>query len=147
MHANRKACAVEAAAKHNRDAHIFVLFTSPRIFQDTPIFTTLQSHPNVFLRNVNLWTLAKNTPAEQWLANGKLFGSRYLGAHTSDLVRLLILAKYGGKWLDLGMVSQKSLHRLPGNYAGALSDNIVGSGVLSVDHNYTGQALTGQLLR
>lgn len=147
FHVNRKACAVEAAARHNQDTHVFVLFTSPRTFYDKLAFATLQSIPNVFLRNVDLWSLAKGTPAEDWLAHGKLFWSRYLSVHTSDLVRLLVLLKYGGKWLDLDMVSQKSFHELPSNFVGALSDNIVGSGVLSVDHNGTGHALVERLLR
>lgn len=87
VHLNaRQACAVESAALHNPNSQIFVLFASPR-YKSTnktvgsktgpkALLEAILSYENVYLRNLNLWTYAANTPIYDWLKDGILFKSR-----------------------------------------------------------------------
>ena len=89
----------------NPDHNIYVLFTSDVGFRNTsklPIVDALLSYPNVHINHLNLTKYARNTPLEDWIKNDKLFRSHYVVIHTSDVLRLLSLYKYGGTYLDMG---------------------------------------------
>lgn len=134
----------------NPDWSIFVLFASPVGFTNTtrlPIIDALLSYPNIYLRNVNLWSYAKNTPIEDWIEDGKLFQSKYMNSHASDYLRYLSLWKWGGTYLDLDVVVKTSFNNLEPNYAGAESDNFVAAGVLNFDHNGVGRNIAEMCLR
>lgn len=135
----RQACAIESAAKLNPEWDVFLLFASPVGFindsqAQQPILSALQTYSNIHMRNVNLWTYAKDTPIGKWLLDGQLFQSKYLNSHTSDFLRYLSLYKWGGTYLDLDVVVQQSFDQIPSNYAGAESDKFVAAGVLNFDH-------------
>lgn len=150
---DRQSCAIESAARANPDWDIFVLFASPRgLWNDssipTPLFIEiLQTYPNVYLRNIDLWAFADETPAAGWLNNGELFKSRYLREHVSDLLRLLTLYKFGGTYLDLDTVMIKSLNDLSSNYAGAEDDINVCNAVLNFSNEGLGHFLLETALR
>lgn len=149
----RQSCAIESAAKSNPDWDVFVLFASPRgVYNDSSIpppilIERLQSYPNIHLRNVNLWTFVKDTPAEEWLNEGRLFRSRFLREHVSDFLRLLTLYQFGGTYLDLDTVVLKSLNPIPSNYAGAEDYASVGNTILNFAHDGFGHILAELYVR
>lgn len=91
----------------NPNWDVFILFASPvGLLNGTnstpPIVKALQSYPNIYFRNINLWTYSLNTPLEDWFLSDKLFMSQYLNSHVSDFLRYVTLYKFGGTYLDLG---------------------------------------------
>lgn len=162
---NRQACAVESAANLNAYWDVFVLFASPVGYasggsggsgsggggdQQQPsdaINAALQAYPNIHMRNVNLWTYANDTPIQQWLLSGRLFRSKYLNSHTSDLLRYVSLYKWGGTYLDLDVIVQQPLDTIAPNYAGAQEPNLIASGVLNFDHHGIGHDIAGMCLQ
>jgi lactosylceramide 4-alpha-galactosyltransferase len=81
------------------------LFTSQVGFRNTtklPIIDALLSYPNIHLNYLNITKYAENTPLEDWIQTDKLFRSKYVVSHTSDVVRFLSLFKFGGTHIDLG---------------------------------------------
>lgn len=103
----------------NRD--VYVLFVSPVGFvknePKSPIITALQAYSNIYLRNVNLYRISKNTPAELWIREDRIFTSNFFETHVSDYLRKIVLFKYGGIYLDSDFISVKSLNDLPSNFA------------------------------
>ena len=67
-----------------------------------PIIDALLSYPNVHLNYLNLTKYAENTPLEEWIKTDKLFRSKYVISHMSDVLRFLSMYKYGGTYLDMG---------------------------------------------
>lgn len=149
----RQACAIESAAKLNLDWDVFVLFASPRGFYNDstipihPIIRALRSYPNIYMRNIDLWTYSKNTPLDDWFRHDKIFHSQYLNSHVSDLLRYLSLYKFGGTYLDLDVVVQQNFNNIPSNYAGAESENFVAAGAINLDHNGIGHEIAELCVR
>lgn len=148
----RQACAIESAALLNPNLDVFVLFASPvGLINDTdktsPIIIALQSYPNIFFRNINLWTYSVDTPLEDWFLSDALFQSQYLNSHVSDYLRYLSLFKYGGTYLDLDVVVQKTFENISANYAGAESQNFVAAGVINFDHDGIGHEIADMCVR
>lgn len=94
---NRQACAIESTTKLNPDRDVFVLFASPVGFSNdysatiSPQIAALMSYPNIYMRNVDLWTFVRGTPFEHFFQSDKLFLSEHLVAHMADFLRLLSL--------------------------------------------------------
>ena len=119
-------CAIESAARHNPNRKIFVLFASPTDSKVSNV--ALKSYANVHFLNVNLDAFVEKTPAKKFYQSGELFTSKYLVEHMSDFLRLLVLYKYGGIYLDMDVVVQKNMDDLPANFLGkeAYEGNNVG---------------------
>lgn len=148
----RQACAIESAAKMNPEWDVFLLFASPVGFSNgtapiSPIINALKSYPNIHLRNVNLWTYARNTPLADWINAGDLFLSKYMNSHASDFLRYLSLYKFGGTYMDLDVVVKKNLDNIAPNYSGAESSEFVAAGVMSFDHDDFGHKIAELCLK
>lgn len=96
------------------------------------------SYQNVYMRNVNLSAYAFDTPFGNWLTNGDLFQSKYMISHTSDLLRYMSLYKFGGIYMDLDVVVQKSFENIEPNFTGAESSKEIAAGVMSFAHTGIG---------
>lgn len=148
----RQACAIESAAMLNPNWDVFVLFASPvGLSNETNpnpfILKALQSYPNIYFRNINLWTYSSNTPLEDWFLSDELFLSKYLNSHVSDFLRYVSLYKFGGTYLDLDVVVQKTLENITTNYAGAESENFVAAGVISFENDGIGHEIAEMCIR
>lgn len=148
----RQACAIESAAKLNPKWDVFVLFASPTgITNDSnfipPIVNALQSYSNIYFRNINLWTYSSNTPLANWFLSDKLFLSQYLNSHVSDFLRYVSLYKFGGTYLDLDVIVQKTFENIKSNYAGAESENFVAAGVINFQHDGIGHEIAEMCIR
>lgn len=134
---SRQACAVESAAKMNPHSNVYLLFPSPiseaKYLQEQ--VELLKSYDNVKLMYINTKTFFDGTPLEQWYKTGKIKSSYYPLSHMSDILRYVILWKYGGIYLDLDVVVLRSFETMT-NFAGAETVNAVAAGVLSFSHNH-----------
>lgn len=131
---------------------MFVLFAAPVGLPNNtnaipPILRALQTYPNIFMRNINLWTYAANTPIEEWFSTDELFTSQFLNSHVSDFLRYLSLYKFGGTYLDLDVVVQKTFENLTANYAGAESMIDVAAGVINFQHEGIGHEIADMCVR
>lgn len=99
------------------------------------------------MRNVHLWTYAAGTPLENWLQKGDLFRSHFMNSHASDFLRYLSMYKFGGIYMDLDVVVQKSFENVEPNFSGAESSEDVAAGVMSFDHNGIGHEVAALCVR
>lgn len=56
--------------------------------------------------------------AEDFYRSERLRSSMFPIEHTSDFLRLIVLHKYGGIYLDTDVIVQKSFDLLPANFMG-----------------------------
>ncbi|XP_037960942.1 lactosylceramide 4-alpha-galactosyltransferase [Teleopsis dalmanni] len=131
----RQACAIESAALHNPNLDVFVLFASPTYQTNQtlhhPVIKALLSYPNIFLRNLNMWTYAANTPIHEWFLDGELFKSKYVISHISDFLRFLTLYRWGGTYLDMDIIMLQTIEDIAPNFSGAESDRFIAAGVIN----------------
>lgn len=106
---SRQACAVESAARNNRNLNVFVLFFATGQFSETSqaFVDILQTYDNVYIRRVRLSRYVIDTPLENWfLINLGEFSENhdwlYKGFH--DYIRMLTLWKFGGVVLNLNSI-------------------------------------------
>ncbi|XP_050297520.1 lactosylceramide 4-alpha-galactosyltransferase-like isoform X2 [Anthonomus grandis grandis] len=139
----RQACAVESAANMNPATDVYLLITSPGVFKDENtesdrIIKALQKYSNIKLMYYNVERFVQGSPVEPLWKSGRVKASNYPLAHISDVLRLLVLWKYGGIYLDLDIVVIKNLDTLPTNFAGAETSDVLASGVMGYDAEGTG---------
>ncbi|XP_001654207.2 lactosylceramide 4-alpha-galactosyltransferase [Aedes aegypti] len=130
----RQSCAIESAARANSDWSVFVLFTSARMFsyQNSTNMVPLLFYSNIHFRRLNMETYAIGTPLEKFFRDNSLRNSLFIVEHTSDVLRLLTLYKYGGTYLDSDVVVMDSLNELPHNYLGSEGDGYIANGIINL---------------
>lgn len=147
----RQACAIESAAKWNQDRDVFVIFTANVGFPDgikSPIIRALEAYRNIHFRNVDLATYAADTPMDKWFQTQELFLSKYLVSHTSDFLRYTSMYKFGGIYLDLDVVVQKSFNMISSrNFAGAESQDDIAVGAIGFDSDGLGNQIAELCVR
>ncbi|XP_017052842.2 lactosylceramide 4-alpha-galactosyltransferase [Drosophila ficusphila] len=145
----RAACAIESAALHNPRLTVFVLFAGAthRLSSGDPLIKALNRYKNIRLRHINVQRYAAGTPIEKWLKTGKIFKSKYLFAHVSDLLRYITLYKYGGLYLDLDVVVQRNLEKMPPNFTGAESNISLACGVMKMSSTGLGHKIATLCLK
>ncbi|XP_043654133.1 lactosylceramide 4-alpha-galactosyltransferase [Drosophila teissieri] len=145
----RSACAIESAALHNPGLTVFVLFAGAthRPLSGDPLIKALHKYNNIRLRHLNLWRYAAGTPIAKWLKSGKLFKSKFLFPHVSDLLRYVTLYKYGGLYLDLDVVVQQNLEKMPPNFTGAESNTSLACGVMKMSSGGLGHKIATMCLK
>ncbi|KAG5674234.1 hypothetical protein PVAND_004214 [Polypedilum vanderplanki] len=109
----RQICSIESAAMSNPHMRIFVIIVSPfvitKAIKFTPQMNAILNYPNVYLKAMHLVQYTIDSPLENFIANGSIFKSRFIRAHTADALRLLLLWKFGGTYLDTDMIVRKNL--------------------------------------
>lgn len=74
------------------------------------------------------------TPLEQFMALDKLSKSSYPIEHTADILRILVLYKYGGVYLDLDVFSIFPLRLIDrNNFACLQLTNDLANGMIRLD--------------
>lgn len=134
----RQACAVESAAMTNPHLKIFLVYSSRdrlRNLKVTEEFKSILSYPNVHINYLNKVEFSEGTPMDEFMRSGKLEKSKFRVVHTSDAIRLLILWKYGGSYLDTDMIVQKKLDSVPSNFACLQSSDEINNAFLNFDQN------------
>ncbi|XP_011641827.1 lactosylceramide 4-alpha-galactosyltransferase-like [Pogonomyrmex barbatus] len=133
----RQACAVESAARNNRNLNVFLLFFATGQFskKSKKFVEILETYDNVYIRRVRLSTYIIDTPIEDWFsANIREFSKNHdwLYKDFHDYLRMLTLWKFGGVALNLDSVILASLDELT-TFAGVQDDRDMGIGVFGVD--------------
>ncbi|KAL6433872.1 hypothetical protein ACFW04_005831 [Cataglyphis niger] len=133
----RQACAIESAARSNRNLNVFVLFFATGQFSKTSqaFVNILQTYDNVYIRRVCLSRYVIDTPLENWfLINLREFSENsdwlYKGFH--DYIRMLTLWKFGGVVLNLNSIVLTSLDELT-SFVGVINNRDTDVGVFGVD--------------
>lgn len=94
---------------------------------------------NVNVNFLDLHEFAKDSPLESFIKSGRLQSSKFIVSHTSDALRLLVLWKYGGHYLDSDVIVKKRLNLLPLNSACDDTCDTVNGAVLNLDHKKVGR--------
>ncbi|XP_076267036.1 lactosylceramide 4-alpha-galactosyltransferase-like isoform X2 [Rhynchophorus ferrugineus] len=128
----RQACAVESAALLNPNRMIYFLYFSPdsQSTESSRILRMLQSYSNIKFLHVNMDKFVEGSPVDNFWKSRKIHTGKYPLSHSSDVIRYLLLWKYGGIYADLDVVVVKNLDTLPENFAGAEDQRNLNSGVM-----------------
>lgn len=132
----RQACAVESAALSNPDLKVFFLYASRERSLNLTITSEVDailSYPNVFINYLNMQELSIKSPMESFFRTQRLAKSAFKVEHTSDVLRLLLLWKYGGTYLDTDMIVMKKLDSVASNYACVQDIWYVNGAILNFD--------------
>ncbi|GBM24986.1 Lactosylceramide 4-alpha-galactosyltransferase [Araneus ventricosus] len=134
----RQACAVESAALHHPEWQVRVLFASSQPLNLTNSFMELFTlFGNVRFLRMELDFIMPGTPLWYWYQKGSWRSSPHKIVHLSDAIRLCLLWKYGGIYLDTDVIVLRSLSKLR-NAVSFDSGTNLGNSFLSFDR---GQSL------
>lgn len=126
-------------ARINPDCEIyFLLATNEKqvIMERSPLIDALLKYPNVHIKYVNLEEFSIGTPLQEFMALNMLGKSKYPIEHTSDILRILTLYKYGGAYLDLDVISMYPLRLIDRkNFVCLQAANDFANGMIRLDLN------------
>lgn len=108
----------------------------------------LLSYPNIHLRYFNPKELSKGTKLENFFERDAMANSSFPIEHMADIMRVLVLNKYGGQYLDLDIISLVpiSVINRP-NSACAENDNVIANGIMNLDiDEFGGRAISNKYL-
>lgn len=133
----RQACAIESAAKMNPHSNVYLIFPSPVLETKYPEehVEILKGYNNVKMMHISTKTFFDGTPLQSWFREGKHKTSKYPFTHISDILRYVLLWKYGGIYLDLDVIALRSFESMV-NFAGVESAEFVSSAIISFSHNH-----------
>lgn len=122
----------------NPELDIFLLFSyDVGFFNRTqiPVVDAISSYPNVRLNYLNVVEYAAGSPLEEWLKSGRIFTSKFVVTHLSDVLRILTLWKYTGTYLDLDVMLTMPISAIGTNFACTEKDSVINSAIVSLDGN------------
>uniref|UniRef100_A0A1B6M2G1 Alpha 1,4-glycosyltransferase domain-containing protein n=1 Tax=Graphocephala atropunctata TaxID=36148 RepID=A0A1B6M2G1_9HEMI len=134
----RQSCAVESTAVTNPDRTVFVFHSCPLeddFLHHSPQYVVrLFSYPNVHVVRLNNSLVFDGSPVQRLFEDRLLENSSFPVEHSSDIIRLVLLWRFGGTYCDLDVVTIRSLEGLRSNWAGAEDEESVATGVMNFDH-------------
>jgi len=106
----RQACAVESAVLQSGMQVILVVMASNLDLRDNTTCYLYMKSNKVKIFSLDIQTFVENSPLESFFNSTKnLAASHHKAVHTSDALRLLLIYKYGGLYLDLDYVVLRDL--------------------------------------
>lgn len=143
----RQACAVESAAKNNPNWSVILITLDTHIL-DAPTTNTsaLREYTNVKIVNTTLLDFVKDTIAYNWVESGALLLSKHPVVHYSDFLRLFVLYKYGGIYLDTDFITLKSLDPILPNFSVAETKYWVASAAMGFTTDGVIQQLVSEFM-
>lgn len=121
----------------NPNSMIFVLLLTKKDhthLDHTELVKSLLLYKNVQFKFVNLETLTQNTPAEKFYKSNHLAASIHLVEHTADFLRMLLLWKFGGTYLDHDVIVRKPITIT--NFACFQQPGVIVNGILNCDKQH-----------
>jgi hypothetical protein len=103
----RQACVIESAAKMNPNHKVYLLYSCPingKLADSSEHVRPIFAYPNVKLWRLNVTRQLSGTPLETWNFHAAMESSSWPREHSSDVLRLVALWKYGGTYLDLDVI-------------------------------------------
>ena len=115
----KEICSIESAAKNNPDKNVYVVMTSPVIeFRNhSATSSVMKKYPNLHFRHVDAHSFISDSILRDIWKEGLIQRSKFFVSHFSDVMRFLLLHKFGGTYLDMDQIVLKSLPDLP-NFLG-----------------------------
>lgn len=107
----------------------------------------LMNYPNIHFRNVQLKQLSYGTPLEDWIENSDIFKSDVIDVHISDIMRILLLYKYGGTYSDLDYMILKRLDDIGRNWIPYQSKGELANALFDCLHSGIGHIILHEALR
>ncbi|XP_026324757.1 alpha-1,4-N-acetylglucosaminyltransferase-like isoform X2 [Hyposmocoma kahamanoa] len=142
---SRQACAIESAAKVNRDWDINVFFVGPPspMFLNSFVYKVLSQTNNINFYRVIISKFKDDTPMRHLMPTDKKYNLRNI----AEMLRFLTLYKYGGVYLDLDLISVRSLGAFPPNWVAKLSSGTLAAGALGLAKDDVGRTISGQIIQ
>jgi lactosylceramide 4-alpha-galactosyltransferase len=110
----RQACSIESTCVNNPFMSVIVVFVAPktqlRLEEKSPLAAVMRRWPNVRLATLN-GTAAMSAAGLQNLY-AKIAAGKYPRQLLSDVLRVLLLSKFGGVYSDLDLVMLQSLRSM-----------------------------------
>lgn len=142
----RQACAIESAALQNPDRQIYVIFIAPVGFAKNetevpPVIKILQSYSNVNLRNLNISRFIDDPVVADWVFNDRrIFRGPFKPVQMSNLIRILLLYRYGGNYMDVDFVMQQPFESDESNFMAAEDGATIPNSVFRINPDDVGRA-------
>ena len=93
-------CCLESVARHHPNTTVYLVLTSPVVAPASPLLPLVAAYPSVRPTYLDLDTLLGSSPLAELWRSGGVHASSYPVSHLSDLVRFLLLHRFGGVYLD-----------------------------------------------
>lgn len=107
----------------------------------------IMSLPNVHFNSLDIKQFSTETPLQNFIESGRMLKSKFVVAHTSDVLRFLLLWRYGGTYLDTDMIVKKKLDSIPSNYACDDISNGLNGAILNIASTQEGRRLAEIFLK
>lgn len=101
----KQECAIESAARHNPSASIYVITVKANA-NNKQIY---QVHQNIHILKINITRLLHKTILHNWWYRSKYSQSDFKVVHLSDALRIFLLFKLGGIYMDLDTITIRNL--------------------------------------
>ena len=102
-------CSLESAALHNPNSTVHILLTNPVQDLKGSLLKLMKIYPNIVAQFVDLDTLVLSSPLAQLWQSGQVHASPHPVSHLSDLLRYLLLHRWGGVYLDTDVILLQEL--------------------------------------
>ena len=102
-------CSLESAALHNPNSSVHMLLTYPIQEAKGRLLQLMDIYPNIVAQFVDLDTLMLASPLADLWQSGQVHTSPHPVSHLSDLLRYLLLHRWGGVYLDTDVILLKTL--------------------------------------
>lgn len=102
--------------------------------ENSELLEVLSNYHNINFRFVNPKELSKGTFIEDFFTKDLLAQSQYHVANRANALRILLMSKYGGQYLDLDVISLVSVAAVNlTNFGCVQSKDVVNNAVLNFD--------------
>ncbi|XP_065295060.1 lactosylceramide 4-alpha-galactosyltransferase-like isoform X1 [Dermacentor albipictus] len=133
----REACSIESACRHNADYTVHLLSSGNISSSYCPYHRLLSKLPNFRSAGLNASRELAGTPlAKIHAKEGALNRSPHKVEHLSDFLRLVVLWKRGGVYLDTDVIVMKSLKGIRNSVVYQYENGSVGNSILSFDKKH-----------
>lgn len=142
-------CSIESAAKANPNWQITVLFAGPlpKECRRTANLTSLEAYKNIYFYRIYLNSFADETPFQFFFISNTLDNSKHPLYHSVEILKYLILYKWGGLYLDTNMVVAKSFDNLPPNWIARENADDLGTAAMALAKDDTGAPIAEVAVR
>ena len=101
---------IEAAARMNPEIPVYLLFTTVtnELKLNRSVYTDiLDTYKNIHIRYANVYEMGAGTVLQDFMNDNVWKKSKHAIEHMSDIIRALVIYKYGGLYIDLDVLMLK----------------------------------------
>lgn len=134
----------------NPHLNVFVTFVSlggDDKLKMSPVLAAMLAYPNIHLNRLDLREISTGSPLEGFIKSDRLHSSEFIVSHTSDVLRLLLMWKYGGTYLDTDVIVRKRLDSVGSNFVCNDVANTVNGAVMNFENNKTSRVIVEEFMK